>query len=127
MVIYRPHRGGLDESMKEAREFDGFEEMKRYIYEQAEGFNGVKPFEIDDIVVNDGTHEDWRIGWKDTRYVCVKRYLGTDFKGAPQCIGMCATDYPGLDGSIKKMWEFLTANFDFQNLERLSTGQGERE
>lgn len=107
MVIYRPHRGGLMDAMAEAKEFESFDEMKRYIYEQAEEFNGMKPFEIEDIVVDDEGVEDLRIGWKDTRHVCVKRYFGRDFNDAPQCIGMCSTDYPGLEGSIKKMRDFF--------------------
>lgn len=126
MVIYRPHCGGLAEAMAEAREFESFEDMKRYIYEQAEDFNGIKPFEIEDIVVADDLHEDWRVGWNDSRHVGIKRYFNEDYMkkyGVPQCVGQCATDYPGLEGSIKKMWEFLTANFDFQNLDRNRTNK----
>jgi len=39
---------------------------------------------------------DNRSGWKDTRYVCTKRFGDKDnikLYGVPQCIGMCATDY----------------------------------
>lgn len=110
MVIYRPHRGGLAEAMAEAREFENFEEMKQYIYDDAEVFNGEKAFEIEDIVVSDELREDWRIGWKDSRYVCVKRYFSDDFMklyGVPQCIGQCATDYPGLEQSKEMCGKFL--------------------
>lgn len=110
MVIYRPHRGLLAVAMAEAREFHNFEEMKRYIYEQAEEFNGVKAFEIEDIVIDDDKCEDWRIGWNDTRHVCINRYFGENFidnYGAPQCIGQCATDYPGLEQSKEMCRKFL--------------------
>ena len=30
-VIYRPHRGGLDEAMKEKRVFASFEELQKYV------------------------------------------------------------------------------------------------
>lgn len=36
---------------------------------------------------------DERTGWKDTRYVCVKR-MGNEVYAVPQCIGMCATKFP---------------------------------
>lgn len=103
MIIYRPHRGGLSESMQEAKEFNTEEEMKQYIYEEHKryfteiGFDSA-PFEIEDIVIKEDTAiNDTRTGWHDTMYVCVKRYGGRDYIkefGCPQCIGMCATNYP---------------------------------
>lgn len=33
MVIFRQHRGGLAESLKTAREFENFDDMKKYIYQ----------------------------------------------------------------------------------------------
>ena len=33
MIIFRPHRSSLDETMKEAKEFDDVEKMKEYIVE----------------------------------------------------------------------------------------------
>lgn len=102
MIIYRPHRGGLTEAMAEAKEFETEEEMKQYIYEQHKAYfldlgYPNAPFGIDDIVIDkENPHEDNRIGWLDTMYVCVKRYGDEDYikkYGTPQCIGMCATDY----------------------------------
>ena len=98
MIIYRPHRGGLKEAMAEAKEFQTEEEMKQHIYEHHKSYflemgYPDAPFEIDDIVIDkEDTHEDERIGWHDTMYVCVKRY-GNEAYDCPQCIGMCATDY----------------------------------
>lgn len=102
MIIYRPHRGALAEAMAEAKEFETEEEMKRYIYADHKAYFAElgrlnAPFEIDDIVIDkEDAHEDERIGWHDTMYVCVKRYGDKDYiklYGTPQCIGMCATDY----------------------------------
>lgn len=97
MIIYRPHKGGLAESMAESKEFADEEEMKAHIYQdwkksyQDLGFKSA-PFEIDDIVIDNETIEDARCGWHDTRYVCIKRF-GNEKYGCPQCIGMCATNY----------------------------------
>lgn len=96
MIIYRPHRGGLAEALAEAKEFQSEEEMKSYIYEDWKkpymelGFKSA-PFDIEDIVIDDESLDDTRCGWRDTRYVCVKR-IGKDIYDFPQCIGMCATD-----------------------------------
>lgn len=110
MVIYRPHCGGLAEAMAEAREFESFEEMKKYIVDESERYWGKPAFDVTDIVIDDEASPDDRIGWKDERYVCVKRYFGEDYMekyGTPQCIGMCATDYPGLEQSKEICNRFL--------------------
>ena len=102
MVIYRPHRGGLAQSLAEAKEFETFEDMKKYIVESGReyykslGFVSA-PYEFDDIVIDESKNfDDERCGWHDTMYVCVKRFGDEDYMkeyGVPQCIGMCATDY----------------------------------
>lgn len=97
MVIYRPTGSTLKEAMEYSKEFNDFEEMKEYIFDfwftlyQSLGFSE-PPFEISDIVIKEEAVEDKRNGWKDTRYVCVKR-MGNDIYSIPQCIGYCATDY----------------------------------
>lgn len=97
MIIYRPHKGSLQESLEQAKEFETVEEMKMYIvedwseYYRSIGFKN-QPFGIDDIVVDEETCDDDRCGWHDCRYVCVKR-MGNEVYKTPQCIGMCATDY----------------------------------
>ena len=91
MIIYRPHRGSLIDAMAEAKEFNNEQEMKEYIAEQWDGY-----ISVEDIVIIDNPQNDERIGWKDTRYVCSKRFGEQDNiekYGVPQCIGMCATDY----------------------------------
>lgn len=104
MVIYRPHRGGLAESLLEAREFQTFDDMKKYIYQTTwDDFGDLglpAPFEMEDIVINEENKgNDDRCGWRDTMRVCVKRFGDEDYMkeyGTPKCIGMCATDYPHL-------------------------------
>ena len=91
MVIYRPHRGRLTDSMLEANEFNNEQEMKEYIVKQCNNY-----FSVNDIVISDESYNDDRIGWKDTRYVCTKKFGNQDcvtLYGVPQCIGMCATEY----------------------------------
>lgn len=91
MIVYRPHRGSLIAAMAEVKEFNNEQEMKEYIIEQWDHL-----ISIDDIVIADDPHNDERIGWKDTRYVCTNKLGEDDYikkYGHPQCIGMCATDY----------------------------------
>lgn len=102
MIIYRPHRNGLAESLAEAKEFETEEEMKEYIFNYHKNFfNSIgrddAPFDIGDIVIDkSNSYKDDRCGWNDTMYVCVKRYGKDIFMekyGTPQCIGVCATNY----------------------------------
>lgn len=94
MIKYRPHRGSLEDAMQEAREFENYEDMKRHVLREHAIWNtdGVTMFDLDDIVIGDVHGDDDRIGWKNVRYVCVKRYGSDDYMklyGCPQCIGMC--------------------------------------
>lgn len=54
MIIFRPHRSSLDETMKEAKEFDDVEKMKEYIVElwNRKWHGSQKLFTTDDIVIN---------------------------------------------------------------------------
>ena len=91
MIIYRPHRSTLSQAMSEAKEFDNEDDMKNYILKDWDGL-----FSFDDIVIDDKSVKDDRIGWNDSRYVCMKRCGKNDYiklYGVPRCIGMCATDY----------------------------------
>ena len=94
MIIYRPHRGGLAEAMAEAQTFEDTDAMKAHILQRWNGMLGFNLFNADDIVLNEDQpgHPDDRIGWRDTRYVCVKR-IGSEVYDHPQCIGMWATDF----------------------------------
>lgn len=97
MIIFRPHRLGMDigEAMTKAKEFDSVEKMKEHIVKLwHEGWGGSKElFTADDIVIDEKSAvNDERIGWEDSMYVCVKR-IGDEKYKVPQCIGMCATKY----------------------------------
>ena len=96
MIIFRPVRGSLEESMKECKKFDNVEEMKKYIvmkWKEQYRHLGKEPFTVNDIVIDESVvyHDTWT-GWKDTKRVCINRLGTKDFlkeHGKPQCIGMC--------------------------------------
>ena len=92
MIIYRPNRGSIDESMGYAKEFNSLQEMKSFIVDDWKQF-GPDMLMVDDIVLGSETSNDEKTGWKDTRLVCTKR-LGNKRYDIPQCIGYCASDYP---------------------------------
>lgn len=94
MLIYRPHRGSLEEALKCRREFISYADMKNYIVEEQRSiYGGFAPFSQEHIVVESEIFNDERIGWSDTRRVCITRFGDTEFD-VPQCIGWCAEDYP---------------------------------
>lgn len=92
MIIYRPHRGSLEDAMREVKEFESIDQMKEFIVK-----DWADAFSADDIVIDEkNPTPDERIGWEDTMYVCVKRMQDIDYiekYGTAQCIGMCATRY----------------------------------
>lgn len=80
MIIYRPPKGALIDSMKEAIEFENETELKRYIWNEYS-----KLIEMENVVIDDNYHNDVRTGWEDTRSVCIVT------NGEKRCVGMCAT------------------------------------
>jgi hypothetical protein len=93
MLIYRPHRGGLAESMALARTFPDIDSLFLHIAEESSksGFLSLSP---SDLSVSPSASADTRTGWMDTRYVLTSR-LGDDHYLSPICIGMMATVFPG--------------------------------
>ncbi len=91
MIIFRPHRGSLAESMDEAKEFCNENEMKEYIITQLITSFGLKDkLTVEDIEIDKNSAvKDIRIGWEDSMNVCV--ISGMPF--CTPCIGMCATKY----------------------------------
>ena len=92
MIIFRPHRSSLDETMKEAKEFDDVEKMKEYIVElwNRKWHGSQKLFTTDDIVINkESAVNDDRIGWEDSMYVCVKRMGSEDYIKEYACLHAC--------------------------------------
>lgn len=74
MVIFRPHRGGLKEAMKEAMEFDSIDEMLKYICAE---HNAAVPFfkiKTSDIYIEDMKDSDERVGWHNLYYLIFERW-----------------------------------------------------
>jgi hypothetical protein len=89
MIKYRPHRELLCDAMAEEREFETVEEMFDYICDD-HGF----VFQPGDLSISENRGKDSRIDWKETRYVCTKRYGKLVYK-YPQCVGMCSLEKSG--------------------------------
>lgn len=88
MILFRPQRGALADSMKEVKRFNSFDEMKRFLVREY-----AHNFSESDVVVSGKPVYDSRINWKATRYVCVKKFAGRDYikmYGCPQAIGYCS-------------------------------------
>lgn len=92
MYIYRSHRGSLAEAMQTVREFETKDQLLDHIVKDNSIFDDVPAFAKTDIVFDSETINDTRIGWEDTRSVCVKRYYNERYV-IPQCIGWVATKY----------------------------------
>ena len=97
-IIWRPHRGGLDAAMREAKEFNDIEEMKDYLVNLFR-----TTLEREDIVIDERVSDDDRIGWKNVHMVCAKKLWGEDYMymyGCPQCIGWCGEVQGGNQNGI---------------------------
>lgn len=87
--LYRPHRGGLDESLKETVLCNSEDEIKDLVIESFSHY-GVS-LTREDVIIDDKENEDGRIGWMATRYVCVT-HMGKERFDVPQCVGMCCDE-----------------------------------
>lgn len=97
-ILYRDHRGTLDEAMKTMREYRTVDELKVGLaatYNKLHhdlGYRG-DAFAAEDVSISDDLGPDDRIGWPNTHYVCIRRMGDDDFVarfGSPQAIGFCA-------------------------------------
>jgi hypothetical protein len=80
MITWRPHGGGgFEESLKKSVSFQTEEDMKNYM---SKYFNNT--FLPQDIVIDKKSINDERIGWSNTHYVCVKKFMGKKYT-IPQC------------------------------------------
>ena len=97
-ILYRDHRGTLDEAMKTMREYRTVDELKTGL---AAGYNKLHhdrgyrgdAFSVEDVSISDDLGPDDRIAWPNTHYVCIRRMGDDDFVarfGSPQAIGFCA-------------------------------------
>lgn len=83
MIKYRPHRGSLDEAMKEMKTFKNIANMLKHIEKESDG-----AVSSSDIIISESFGKDERIYWNSWRYVLTKRY-GNEKYDTPQAIGMC--------------------------------------
>lgn len=91
MIKYRPHKGLLDEAMKETKSFDTVNEMYEHILSDWNNQGFGELFAKDDLSIGEDFGADERIGWKETRYICTKR-MRDEVYDTPQCIGMCSIE-----------------------------------
>ena len=77
MIVYRPHRGSLEDAMKEVKTFDNWYQMTHYIANNWNLAVGKKVIDPDDIVMDDKPVNDDRVGWKDVHMVLATR-IGND-------------------------------------------------
>lgn len=108
--IYRPHRGSIDKSLKEVCVVRDLDSIKTHIIEEFSKY-GVT-LTPDDITFSEETHNDKRIGWEATRYVCVA-HMGKERFDVPQCVGMCC-DSEHLPKTFADEMEELLENPDAQ-------------
>lgn len=87
MFKYRPHRGALEDAMKEAQEFITMDQMFDYIV-RSDPFHALRK---EDLSITENLGKDDRIDWSETRNVLTKRY-GKDVYDTPQAIGWCSME-----------------------------------
>ena len=87
MFKYRPHRGALEDAMKEAKEFITMDQMFDYIV-RSDPFHALRK---EDLSITENLGKDDRINWSETRNVLTKRY-GKDVYDTPQAIGWCSME-----------------------------------
>jgi len=72
--MYRPHRGALEDAMKEAKEFDSLDDLLGYAaLSGVDDVYGVL-YTRDDLTLGEWEKDDHRIGWYKCRYVVSHRY-----------------------------------------------------
>lgn len=86
MIKYRPHRGLLADAMAEMQTFSSVDEMFNFIANKYSEY-----LSKEDLSIGEDLGKDQRIDWKETRYVCTKRF-GSEEYAIPQCIGMCSIE-----------------------------------
>ena len=92
-----PHVFGesIYDALDEIKEFETVEEMKEYLCNLP---NRLIKINANEIVIDDRfSYEDKRLGWQDTRYVCLKQ------DDEERVIGYCATKYKNLEETINKL------------------------
>lgn len=92
MIIFRPRRMTLEESMAEAAIFEDIDLMIDHIV-KINTYSGLGPMvSKDDISIDKKTAFEKSTGWKDCRKVLASRFGGEDYS-PPEFIGYCAFDF----------------------------------
>lgn len=92
MILYRPHRGSLDEAMAEMKTFDNIDDMKKHIIKELDIIDSdVDCCGPEDILFKGLDMDDHRIGWKNVHYVLIRRFYHKKYK-YPQVVGQCTFD-----------------------------------
>ena len=87
-VLYRPHRGSLEQSMADMEVFTTVDGMYNAIVSYWKGM-----IDKSDLSVSRYGHGvDDRVGWHNLYVVCTAR-MGDDTYDTPQCIGFCNLPY----------------------------------
>ena len=105
--LYRPHRGGLGDSMEKCILCRSEDAVKDEVISEFAPF-GVT-LTRDDVIIDDRKMDDRRIGWRETQYVCVK-HMGEEQFDVPQCVGMCCSEESFPNGFFDEIEEKLTNN-----------------
>lgn len=93
MIIFRPRRVTLEESMAEAAIFEDMDLMLDHIV-KINTYSGLGPMvSKDDISIDKKTSFEKSTGWKDFRKVLVSKFDSEEYS-PPECIGYCATIFP---------------------------------
>lgn len=71
---YRPHRGGLSDSMAEAKSFDSFDGAMVYAASFGVDPDGQILYTVSDLDVSGDGIFDPRTGWHNCRYIVSRRY-----------------------------------------------------
>jgi len=74
MILHRPHRGSLAESMKEAREFTSLKECIETLIKEHNELCPVFNVTMEDIVIAPYGSDD-RVGWDDMFMICCVPYF----------------------------------------------------
>lgn len=91
MIIFRPLRLTLDESMEEAAIFADKDLMFDHIV-KINTYPGIGPmFAKEDIAIVEKSSFDRTLGWKDCRQILVSLFDGEE---CSKCVGYCATKFP---------------------------------
>ena len=93
-VLYRPQRGGLDESMEELKEFDTVEDLLNWLCEDSDIGWGKEMFAVEDINFSYYCYDE-RIDWQ-TYIVTINKWGKEDYLEKyhrPQAIGFMTFKY----------------------------------